>query len=69
MKKLIRNRKTRAFLTPSGEWSRNITQARNFLSPVDARIVCQGLKLHNCELYYSFSERTVSEYDFGFEIN
>jgi hypothetical protein len=69
MKKLIRNRKTRAFLTCSGHWTSDIIKARCFQASEDAWVICQDLKLHNCELYYSFSKRTVSEYDFVVAIN
>jgi hypothetical protein len=69
MKRLIRNPMIRAFLTRSGKWTRNIAQAKSFQTQDDVRIVCRDLKLDHCQLYYSFSEQAVSEFDFGFEIN
>jgi hypothetical protein len=65
MKKLIRNTKNHAFLTRSGKWTRNIAQARSFQTQEDVRSVCRDLRLDHCQLYYSFSERAVSEFDFG----
>ncbi len=64
MRKLIRSRTKRAFLTQEGSWTPDPQQAREVDLPKALRIE-QQLGLHDAELYYHFDGHYSSEYDFG----
>jgi DNA-binding response OmpR family regulator len=63
MRKLVQNKATKAFLTESGEWTKDLRSAKVFPTTEEARSAVLDHKLKNVELYYLFSEE-VSRYDF-----
>ena len=56
VKKLIRNKATRAFLTEDGAWTDDIEKARQFMGAEGASVATKQFNIQNVELYYSFND-------------
>ena len=68
MRKLIRSRTTRAFLSDSGKWTRDLTKAHRFKNNSEAREAKAQFHLTDVELYYSFEEAEITEFDFALHL-
>jgi hypothetical protein len=68
MHRLLRSKRTKAFLTAHGEWTDKIHNANHFPNHSLARVAVQKLQLRDMELYYSFNERATSQYDFAISL-
>ncbi len=66
MKKLVRHRVTKAFLTKEGAWTEDIGQARQFLSHLEARDEARRLGLNEVEFYFYFDDMHTRHFDFSF---
>jgi hypothetical protein len=64
MRKLIRSKATKAFLTADGHWTRQLRRAGEFPDLLQSLAAIAHFDLRNVELYYLFNGRTTSEYDF-----
>ena len=64
MKRLIRKRDTKEFLTASGQWTRDHTLADNFPTDDGVRRAHREHRLENCELYYLIGEQPSMATDF-----
>jgi hypothetical protein len=67
MRRLIRSTITRLFLTESHQWG-TFAKAKSFQDPVQAAEHSNALNLANVELYYSFDEQKLSQYDFALSL-
>ncbi len=65
MRRLIRSKATRAYLTMDGAWTQNIADAALFADYAAAAAAKRRFELGEVELYYSFYELRESEWDFG----
>ncbi len=63
MRKLIRSRATKAFLTLDGSWTDDLQNACDFTGQ-DLRSVQAGHPLQQIEVYYHFGPNGPSQYDF-----
>ena len=64
MRKLIRSKKKRAFLTREGSWTRDPLRARE-VDVTEAVRMKEQFGLQDVEIYYHFDGDESSEYDFG----
>ena len=65
MRKLIRSKTTRAFLTREGNWTNNFQKAWHF-PDVSAALALNGqVSASEVELYYSFNPDRASRWDFA----
>ncbi len=64
LRKLVRSKRTKAFLTPSGAWTNEIQDAAYFSDPLLARAAAEKFQLRDVELYYLFTDHVNSRYDF-----
>jgi hypothetical protein len=68
MKRLIRNRRFKQFLTPSGTWTRDPKQAQVFPTDEEARKAREEFPLEDAELYYLVGEEpSMSDFALGLE--
>jgi len=68
MRKLIRSKATRRFLTTDGHWTGKVDNAGRFSDESLVRAAMQIFHLHDVELYYLFGEHATSEYDFAISL-
>lgn len=68
MKKLLRHRLTKGFLTTKGAWTEDIAEARPFLDQFEARAEATRLGLNEVELYFCFDDCDSRHFDFSFPI-
>ena len=68
LRKLIRSKATKSFLTPDGGWTNDIANAAAFRDHSDALAVKQLLHLAEVELYYSFHHVQQSQWDFTMKL-
>jgi hypothetical protein len=68
MRKLIRSKATKTFLTTDGQWTDQVQKAAHFPEQSEARAAVQKFKLFDVEFYYSFSEHATSDYDFALSL-
>ena len=64
MRKLIRSKATRCFLTTKGHWTGKVENAARFPEESLVRAAVQKYQLHDVELYYLFWEDGTSQFDF-----
>ena len=64
MRKLIRSKATRCFLTTEGHWTGKVENAARFPEESLVRAAVQKYQLHDVELYYLFWEDGTSQFDF-----
>jgi hypothetical protein len=64
MRRLIRSRATRHFLTTDGHWTGKVENAARFPEEFLVRAAVQKYQLHDVELYYLFWEDGTSQFDF-----
>ncbi len=64
MKKLIRSKATRSFLTKDGRWTQRIPEAWQISDVIQAVQATAQLNVDDLEIYYSFNEEETSEWDF-----
>ena len=64
MRKLIRSKATRCFLTTDGHWTGKVENAARFPEESLVRAAVQKYQLHDVELYYLFWEDGTSQFDF-----
>ncbi len=64
MRKLIRSKTTRCFLTTEGHWTGKVENAARFPEESLVRAAVQKYQLHDVELYYLFWEDGTSQFDF-----
>lgn len=64
MRKLIRSKHTRKFLTREGGWTDSVSSGWDFEAHSELYAAKKQLNLEEVELYYSFDEFHPSEYDF-----
>ena len=64
MRRLIRSKATRHFLTTDGHWTGKVEKAARFPEEPLARAAVQKFQLHDVELYYLFWEDGTSQFDF-----
>ncbi len=65
MRKLIRSKATKAFLTKRGQWTNQIQKAAEFPDQAQAHAAVLKFHLLDVESYYSFSKSGLSRYDFA----
>ena len=65
MRKLIRSKATKEFLTRDGTWTVDYHQAAIFEDQVRAFAVKRDLQLTGVEIYYLFGEKPDAQYDFA----
>ena len=63
IRKFVRSRATRAFLTAEGDWTADASTATVFPSTEAAREIVLKHRITDAELYYQFGEKP-SQYDF-----
>jgi hypothetical protein len=64
MKKLVKAKTTGLFLAPDGTWILDIENAAE-LSSIEAKeTVLIKIESIECECYYAFDEKNITEYDF-----
>ena len=63
IRKFVRSRATRAFLTAGGDWTTDPSTATVFPSTEAAREIVLKHRITDAELYYQFGEKP-SQYDF-----
>ena len=64
MKKFIRNRSARTFLMKDGGWTNNIAQAWQFDGHDEVVRARNTFQLKDVEIYYSFKDEDMPQYDF-----
>ncbi len=64
VKKLIRNKATRAFLAADGTWTEDVGAGRDFPRTEEVSRVLMALE-GNLELYFCFGENRPTEWDFA----
>ncbi len=64
MRRLIRAKATRAFLTEDGTWTHNLAKAATFDDSALAIAAKSRFRLEDVELYYSFDDHQRSPWDF-----
>jgi hypothetical protein len=64
MRKLVRSKVTRRFLTESGGWTPQVRDAAEFADFSHALGAVERFELRDVELYYLFSDKGPSGYDF-----
>ena len=64
LKKLIRSKATGSFLTKDGAWTADMAEASNFAGGAATTEARTKFQLVDCEIYYAFEDRSVSQYDF-----
>jgi hypothetical protein len=64
MRKLIRSKATRHFLTKNGHWTSKVDYAALFPEGSMVSDAIKKFQLHDVELYYLFGKHGTSEYDF-----
>jgi hypothetical protein len=64
MRRLIRSKATRHFLTTDGQWTGKVENAARFAEESLVRAAVQKFQLHDVELYYLFWEDGTSQFDF-----
>lgn len=64
MRRLIRCKATKTFLTKEGAWTSNIQEALQFGHHTEAWAARKHFGLQDVELYYSFDNAKESQYDF-----
>jgi len=64
VRKLIRSRTTRHFLTTHGHWTAKVENAARFPEESLLRAAVQKFQLHDVELYYLYFEDGPSQFDF-----
>jgi hypothetical protein len=67
MRKLLRHKCTRAFLTKDGAWAQDIHEALILSEPATPGAV-SGVQTGDLEIYYSFDDAHESQYDFAVSI-
>lgn len=68
MKRLIRQRQVKQFLTAAGTWTPDHRQAQVFLSDNAARRIREDFRLRDAELYYLVGEEpSASDFALGLE--
>ena len=65
MRRLIRSKATRCFLTTKGHWTGKVENAARFPEESLVRAAVQKYKLHDVEVYYLFWEDGTSQFDFA----
>ncbi len=65
MHKLLRRKRTKAFLAPDGSWTRDIRKALHLPGAVDAEAAIERFKPEELEVYYSFDYYGESRWDFA----
>jgi hypothetical protein len=68
MRKLIRSKRTKAFLKPDGGWTTNISLAMHVPSLLLHDVLRTRLKLDELELYYSFAADCATQWDFALPV-
>ena len=68
MRKLIRFRSTRAFVSKDGGCTDNVEQAWDFSTGIEAVGIAHELNLRDVEMYYSFDDSKPSQWDFTIPI-
>ncbi len=64
LRKLIRSKASKLFLTKAGGWTDQIRLAMSFADHAEAMAAVQQHRLREVELYYLFGEDRITEYDF-----
>ncbi len=64
MRKLIRSKATKAFLTKDGLWTDSVQDAQAFMYAIEAVARKDELGLTNVELYFLNAEHKTSDHDF-----
>ncbi len=64
VKKLIRAKTTKRFLTKDGRWTDDLARAWSFRDTAEAHGARTKLQLLDVEIYYAFEEDRACEYDF-----
>ena len=64
LRKLLRCKQTKAFLTPDGDWTQDIQKALHLSEPAEAKALSEGLNPQELEVYYSFVDHRESQWDF-----
>jgi hypothetical protein len=67
VKRFIRNKKSKAFLTQDGSWTTDVEEAIVFQNDEQVRQARDAYHLKYCELYYCF-RATPSKLDFAFSL-
>jgi hypothetical protein len=65
VKRLIRDRGTKEFLTATGQWTRDHVVAQVFQSDEAVREARRAYRLQNCELYYLIGDEPSANSDFA----
>ena len=68
MRKLVRHRVTKAFLTKEAGWTEDITQARQFLNHFEARDEVVRLGLCEVDFYFCYEDFDTRNFDFSFPL-
>ncbi len=69
LRRLIRSKATKEFLTQDGGWTPLVEKAARFTSHEQARNVANQLKLENVELYHLCSQYRTTEFDYTLSLN
>jgi hypothetical protein len=64
LRKLVRSKTTKSFLTQDGAWTNDIASAAAFRDYSDVLAAKQKFHLDEVELYYSFDHPRQSQWDF-----
>ena len=68
MRRLIRSRRTQAFLTRQGAWTCELAKAAAFDNSATLLEAVRRFELHDVETYYSFHEHQPSQWDFAIPV-
>lgn len=65
MRKLVRSKRTKAFLTEDGRWTQDIHKAVIVSRPAQLEVLRKTFISEEVEFYYSFNEEADSQWDFA----
>jgi len=68
MRRLIRCKTTKAFLTQDRTWTQDVREAADFHDQSRALELKRQLRLNDIELYYLFGDEPNAQYDFAFPL-